>query len=120
MCQYFFIHDNFIQSLTERKLDNLKKNSKLVDALSEKRNDCLRSLIQNDLSGSGCNNDLLLELETSIVNSDSAVHNLYRQLQPVQPITIGETVHIVKFDQLEEQRLEADEPVAEDEEPVSR
>ncbi|XP_058975146.1 uncharacterized protein LOC131801093 [Musca domestica] len=91
----------------ERKLDKLKKNSKLVEALSEKRSDCLRSLIQGDLSGSNSNNDLLLELEASI-NSDSAVHNLYRQIQPVQAVTVGETVHIVKYDQLEEQRLEAD------------
>ncbi|XP_061387159.1 uncharacterized protein LOC133322127 [Musca vetustissima] len=91
----------------ERKLDKLKKNSKLVEALSEKRDDCLRSLIQSDLSGNNSNNDLMLELEASI-NSDSAVHNLYRQIQPVQAVTVGETVHIVKYDQLEEQRLEAD------------
>lgn len=91
--------------MTEHKLEKLKKSSKLVDALSEKRDDCLRSMLQNN-SDSTCNNDLLLELETSITNSDSAVQNLYRQLQPVQPVTVGETVHIVKYDQLEEQRLE--------------
>ncbi|XP_013106963.2 uncharacterized protein LOC106086724 [Stomoxys calcitrans] len=99
----------YLKSL-ERKLSNLKKNSKLVDALTEKRNDCLRSLVQSDLSRNGsCNNDLLLELEASIGNTDSAVHNLYRQIQPIQPVTVGETVHIVNYDQLEEQRLTADE-----------
>ncbi|XP_073817868.1 uncharacterized protein [Musca autumnalis] len=102
----------------ERKLDKLKKNSKLVDALSEKREDCLRSLIQSDLSGNNSNNDLLLELEASL-NTDSAVHNLYRQIQPVQAVTVGETVHIVKYDQLEEQRLEADAE-EEGESPASR
>ncbi|XP_075147364.1 uncharacterized protein LOC142221491 [Haematobia irritans] len=114
----------YLKSL-ERKLDKLKKNSKLVDALSEKRNDCLRSLIESDLSAnSGRNNDLLLELEASVGNTDSAIQNLYRQIQPVQPVTVGETVHIVKYDQLEEQRLEADESgesiAEEDESAVSR
>lgn len=75
--------------------------------MSEKRDDCLRSMLQNN-SSSTSNNDLLLELETSIINSESTVQNLYRQIQPVQPVTVGETVHIVKYDQLEEQRLEAE------------
>ncbi|XP_037809097.1 uncharacterized protein LOC119601920 [Lucilia sericata] len=96
--------ETYLQSL-ERKLEKLKKGSKLVDALAEKREDCLRSMLQNN-SSQGLNNDILLELEASITNSDSAVQNLYRQIQPVQPVTVGETVHIVKYDQLEEQRLE--------------
>ncbi|KAI8130046.1 hypothetical protein FF38_06144 [Lucilia cuprina] len=96
--------ETYLQSL-ERKLEKLKKGSKLVDALAEKREDCLRSMLQNN-SSQGLNNDILLELEASITNTDSAVQNLYRQLQPVQPVTVGETVHIVKYDQLEEQRLE--------------
>ncbi|XP_065372361.1 uncharacterized protein LOC135964174 [Calliphora vicina] len=98
--------ETYLQSL-ERKLEKLKKGSKLVDALSEKRDDCLRSMLQSN-SSNGFNNDTLLELEASITNSDSAVQNLYRQIQPVQPVTVGETVHIVKYDQLEEQRLEAE------------
>lgn len=107
--------------LTERKLQKLKKSSKLVDALAEKREDCLRSLVQNDIpNGGSSQNDLLLDLEASILNNDSAVHNLYRQIQPVQPVTVGETVHIVKYDQLEEQRLELEAADEEDDSPASR
>lgn len=78
-----------------------------MEALSEKRDDCLRSMLQ-ETTTNGYNNELLLELEANINNSDSAVQNLYRQIQPIQPVTVGETVHIVKYDQLEEQRLEAE------------
>lgn len=99
----------------ERKLEKLKKSSKLVDALSEKRNDCMRSMLQDNSSNSGFSNDILLELEESLTNSDSAVQHLYRQIQPVRPVTVGETVHILKYDQLEEQSLEQEKSEIADE-----
>lgn len=77
-----------------------------MDALSEKRNDCLRALLGNEPTNGA--NDTLLELESNITNSDSTLQTIYRQIQPVQPVTVGETVNIVEFDQLEEQRLQAE------------
>lgn len=102
--------------MTERKLEKLKKGSKLVSALSEKRDECLRSMLQDNSSSISSNNEHLLDLDASVTNTDSAVQNLFRQIQPVQPVTVGETVHIVKYDQLEEQRLEV-EAEATNEEP---
>lgn len=98
----------------ERKLEKLKKGSKLVDALSEKREDCWRSLLRNELNRSS-SNGLLIELEERVSNSNSAVQSLYRQIQPIQPITVGETVHILKFEQLEQQRLEDESTQREEE-----
>lgn len=88
----------------ERKLQKIQKESKLIDALGEKRQQCLRSLLQEDIgehqSTTFTNNNELLEFETPIANSESTVQGIYRHLQPVQPLSIGEIVHILKYDQL--------------------
>ncbi|KAL9894584.1 uncharacterized protein LOC119644215 [Glossina fuscipes] len=106
--------NNYIQSL-ERKLEKLKKDSKLVDALSEKREDCWRSLLRSEVNRSS-SNGVLIELEERVSDSNSAIQSLYRQIQPIQPITVGETVHILKFEQLEQQQRLEDESTEKEEE----
>lgn len=93
----------------------MKKGSKLVDALSEKREDCWRSLLRSEVNRSS-SNGVLIELEERVSDSNSAIQSLYRQIQPIQPITVGETVHILKFEQLEQQQRLEDESTEKEEE----
>lgn len=97
--------------ILERKLNKLKKSPKLLEALSEKRGECLRTFLKEDESSlSGHRNRLPEEYdhdhedfhlnEQCITDSDNVVQNLYRHLQPKQAVTIGETVHLIKHDQL--------------------
>jgi len=83
--------DSYLQGL-ERKLAKIKKTN-LVKAISEKREDCMRTLLTTEDTV----RDHLLELDTPVSNSE-----LYRHLQPIHPLTVGETVHIVKHDQLDQ------------------
>uniref|UniRef100_A0A0A1WS98 Uncharacterized protein C15orf57 homolog n=1 Tax=Zeugodacus cucurbitae TaxID=28588 RepID=A0A0A1WS98_ZEUCU len=84
--------DNYLRGL-ERKLQKIKKGANLVEALSEKRNDCLRQLLN---SGDADNNNEVLALDQPLNNIE-----FYRHLQPVQALSVGELVHIVKYDQLQ-------------------
>ncbi|XP_037949280.1 uncharacterized protein LOC119683362 [Teleopsis dalmanni] len=98
--------DSYLRGL-ERKLEKIKKDSKLVKALAEKREDCLRTLLTDDFPASTQNYDIL-ELDTPVSGAESTVQEICRHIQPVQPITIGETVNIVKYDQLEDESKETD------------
>ncbi|XP_053945333.1 uncharacterized protein LOC128854902 [Anastrepha ludens] len=86
--------DNYLRGL-ERKLQKIKKGANLVEALAEKRNDCLRQLLNN---GDPDNNNAVLALDQPLNNPE-----FYRHLQPVQAISVGELVHIVKYDQLQQE-----------------
>lgn len=98
--------EDYLQSL-EKKLKKIKKNPKILEALSEKRAECLRNLLEDNLF---INKDESLELDAPISTGDSAVQELYRHIQPVQALSVGETVHIVKYDQLEpEEDIEGDQ-----------
>lgn len=98
----------------ERKLNKLKKSSKLLAALSEKRADCLRSFLLNDSiatvdsdeyqSKHWNHEDFQLDEQCSRADPDNVVQTLYRHLQPIQAVTIGETVELIKYDQLEQQQ----------------
>lgn len=80
--------------IIEKKLQKIKKGANLVEALSEKRNDCLRQLLN---SGDADNNNEVLALDQPLNNIE-----FYRHLQPVQALSVGELVHIVKHDQLQQ------------------
>ncbi|XP_055906382.1 uncharacterized protein LOC129941708 [Eupeodes corollae] len=105
--------EDYLQSL-EKKLKKIKKNPKILEALSEKRAECLRNLLEDNLF---INKDETLELDAPISSGDSAVQELYRHhIQPVQALSVGEIVHIVKYDQLEaeEDLEETADPQAQD------
>lgn len=89
--------DNYLRGL-ERKLEKIKKGANLVEALSEKRNDCLRQLLN---SGDADNNNEVLALDEPLNNIE-----FYRHLQPVQALSVGELVHIVKHDQLQQDQAQ--------------
>ncbi|XP_055847841.1 coiled-coil domain-containing protein 32 [Episyrphus balteatus] len=103
--------EDYLQSL-EKKLKKIKKNPKILEALSEKRAECLRNLLEDNLF---INKDESLELDAPISSGDSAVQELYRHIQPVQALSVGETVHIVKYDQLEaEEEVEGEQQPAQE------
>lgn len=86
-------------------MKKVQKGSKLLDSLQEKREDCMRNLLL------GSNGEVpattieqLLELDTPIESG-----RLHRHLLPVQAVTVGETLHIVEHDALEEQKDEEEE-----------
>ncbi|XP_036324564.1 uncharacterized protein LOC118737871 [Rhagoletis pomonella] len=89
--------DNYLRGL-ERKLQKIKKGASLVEALAEKRNDCLRQLLH---SGDPDNNNAVLALDEPLNNLE-----FYRHLQPVQALSVGELVHIVKHDQLQQEQAQ--------------
>ncbi|KAM8707008.1 hypothetical protein ACLKA7_011162 [Drosophila subpalustris] len=87
---------NYLQSL-ERKLQRVQKGAKLLDSLQEKKQDCMRNLLASD-GLPATTLEQLLELDTPIESG-----RLHRHLLPVQAVTVGETLHIVKHDALERQ-----------------
>lgn len=95
--------------ILERKLNKLKKSPKLLEALSEKRADCLRSFLLDDpLTASNQsttfqtnqNHEEFRLNEQCTADSDTVAQNLYRHLQPKQAVTFGERVHFIKHDHL--------------------
>ncbi|KAH8360215.1 hypothetical protein KR093_011441, partial [Drosophila rubida] len=89
---------NYLQ-LLERKLQRVQKGAKLLDSLQEKKQDCMRNLLAtSDIGVPASTLEQLLDLDTPIESG-----RLHRHLLPVQAVTVGETLHIVKHDALEEQ-----------------
>lgn len=71
--------------------------------MAKKREDCFENLLNsNSTTTTWTNNDVELDDPISS-HGDSAVQEIYRHICPVQPLNVGEIVHIVKYDQLEEQ-----------------
>ncbi|XP_067616742.1 uncharacterized protein [Eurosta solidaginis] len=91
--------DIYLRGL-ERKLQKIKKGANLVEALAEKRNDCLHQLLHSENSD---NNNAVLALDEPLNNLEFCRH-----LQPIQALSVGELVHIVRYDQLQEQEEQQD------------
>ncbi|CAD6992832.1 unnamed protein product [Ceratitis capitata] len=89
--------DTYLRGL-ERKLQKIKKGANLVEALAEKRNDCLRQLLH---SSDPENNNDILALDQPLNNIE-----FYRHLQPIQALSVGELVHIVNYDQLQQEQTQ--------------
>ncbi|KAH8417558.1 hypothetical protein KR222_001862, partial [Zaprionus bogoriensis] len=92
---------NYLQ-LLERKLKKVQKGSKLLDSLQEKKQDCMRNLLGSNGAAPATTLEQLLELDTPIESG-----RLHRHLLPVQAVTVGETLHIVAHDALEQQQQAA-------------
>lgn len=89
----FYINFNILYE--ERKLQKVQKGTKLLDSLQAKKEDCMRLL----LASNGVPEktfEQLLEFDTPIESG-----RLHRHLLPVQAVTVGETLQIVKYDELE-------------------
>ncbi|XP_017091955.2 uncharacterized protein [Drosophila bipectinata] len=96
--------------LLERKLTRVQKGNKLLDSLRDKRQDCMRGLLASEGVPVSIF-EQFLELETPIESG-----RLHRHLLPVQAVNVGETVHIVDHDELqqkEEDNLEEEKTTQE-------
>ncbi|EDV44070.1 uncharacterized protein Dana_GF18808 [Drosophila ananassae] len=96
--------------LLERKLAKVQKGNKLLDSLRDKRQDCMRGLLASEGVPVSIF-EQFLELETPIESG-----RLHRHLLPIQAVNVGETVHIVDHDELqqkEEDNLEQDKKALE-------
>ncbi|XP_017026695.1 uncharacterized protein [Drosophila kikkawai] len=87
--------------LLERKLARVQKGNKLLDNLRDKRQDCMRGLLESEGVPISIF-EQFLELDTPIESG-----RLHRHLLPVQAVNVGETVYIVDHDAL--QRSEEEE-----------
>ncbi|XP_023169169.2 uncharacterized protein LOC111598237 [Drosophila hydei] len=85
---------NYLQ-LLERKLQKVQRGTKLLDSLQAKKQDCMRSLLASSVVPEPTF-EQLLEFDTPIESG-----RLHRHLLPVQAVTVGETLQIVKYDELE-------------------
>jgi len=104
----------YLESL-EKKLKKLKNDPKILEQLAQKREECLKNLINNSFSL----DNSYVELDAP-VGGDSAVHDIYRHLYPIQPITVGETFHIINYDQLQEKDTEPTQTSENSSETASR
>lgn len=66
-----------------------------MDSLQAKKQDCMRSLLASSVVPEPTF-EQLLEFDTPIESG-----RLHRHLLPVQAVTVGETLQIVKYDELE-------------------
>ena len=92
--------------MTERKLQKLKKESKLVDALAQAKERSLRDLLNQSQNTSSSGllsslDDSLLDCSNGGGSGNAAVQEVFRHLQPVQAVTAAERVQILQYDQLE-------------------
>lgn len=85
-----------ISTISERKLAKVQKGNKLLDSLRDKRQDCMRGLLASEGVPVSIF-EQFLELETPIESG-----RLHRHLLPVQAVNVGETVHIVDHDELQQ------------------
>ncbi|KAH8241368.1 hypothetical protein KR032_011541 [Drosophila birchii] len=96
-------------SFSERKLARVQKGNKLLDNLRDKRQDCMRGLLESEGVPISIF-EQFLELDTPIESG-----RLHRHLLPVQAVNVGETVYIVDHDALQRSKEEEEEhqPAAE-------
>jgi Coiled-coil domain containing 32 len=86
--------------LLQRKLKKVRKDNGVVNQLKQKREEALEHLL---VGSDRLNNDYDLELESSTnVIENGVVLEFIRQVRPEQPLCVGEIVHIIKHDQLQE------------------
>lgn len=82
-------------------MKKLKKDPSVLKQLKEKREECFKNLLNNSFT---IRSEQDLELEEE-VNSNKIISHLI----PAQPQTAGEIAHLVKHDELDQQKQEAEE-----------
>lgn len=87
-------------SILQKRLARLQ-NPKVVEQLREKRDQCMRELLEGSTT-TGLLTDSQLNLEASIgLTENQTANEIIRFIKPEQPLTAGEVVPIIKHDQLE-------------------
>ena len=83
-----------ILSSIESKLNKIKKDPNLLKELTEKREECIRNLLN---SSSVLTSDSDLELEYPVNSSE-----ILRHIIPQQALNVGEIAHLINNDHLSE------------------
>lgn len=80
-----------------------------MQQLTEKRESCLRNLLQNQ----SCNLNTIsdFELDESVKSDLGAAQEILRHLKPEQPLSIGEIVHILEHDHLSIEKEEIEKEI---------
>lgn len=73
--------------------------------LSEKRESCMRNLLSGGIT---IRDETDLQLEAPTADFGAATE-LLRHIKPEQPMSVGEIIHIIKHDQLQEEKEESDD-----------
>lgn len=87
-------------AILERRLAKLQ-NPKVVEQLREKRDQCMRELLEGATT-IGLLTDSQLNLEANCQSDNQTANEIIRFIKPEQPLTAGEVVPIIKHDQLEQ------------------
>lgn len=89
----------------ESRLKKIKKDPSVLKQLQEKREECFNNLLNNSIT---IRSDQDFELEEEVQTNRIISH-----LIPAQPQTIGEIAHLVRHDELDQQKQENEEETPE-------
>lgn len=91
--------------IAEKKLSKLRTNTDVLSQLTARREQCLEHLLSGAIT-LPTDSELGIDLEAA-ENTDtrplSGTGIIVRSLLPEQAVNAGELVHIIKYDQLEQQ-----------------
>lgn len=104
--QFLLLHFFF----TENKLKKIKNDPNILRQLTERREECFRNLLNDNIR---IQTEQDLELEAEVNPELGRANEILRQIRPEQPLSVGEIVHIIKHDHLdnttEEEQQESDQ-----------
>lgn len=83
---------------TESRLRKIKKDPTVLQQLKEKREECFNNLLNNSFS---ITTEQDFELDEGVKPNE-----ILRHLIPAQAQTIGEIAHLIRHDQLDQQKQE--------------
>ena len=89
--------------IAENRLKKLKKDPSVLKQLSERREAAIENLLKTTdrlTTESDINFDQPIHQSLEILES---AQEIIRHICPAQPQTVGEVVHIIKYDQLNEE-----------------
>lgn len=90
-----------LYSFKESRLKKIKKDPSVLAQLKEKREECFQNLLNNSFT---IRTEQDFELEEGI-----QANKIISHLIPAQPQTVGEIAHLVRHDELDLQKQEAEE-----------
>lgn len=85
-------------------MKKLKKDPSVLKQLKEKREECFNNLLNNSFT---IRSEQDFELEEEVTSNKIISH-----LIPAQPQTVGEIAYLVRHDELDQQKQEAEEEEA--------
>jgi hypothetical protein len=90
--------------LLERRLQKIRKDNGILQQLTQKREECLAHLLNGDTGRLNSDYDLELNAQVNSIEN-GVVLDLIRTMRPEQPLSMGEIVHIIEHDQLQENMM---------------